>query len=182
MSATELVCAAPSQQRLRRSRSSVAAALQPSTQMVFSSLRPTSRCCWQHLEEGRSSGTSRRDASCAQHQLRRSSISSVAAASAPSQQHQLRRSSISSVAAAAAGDGSVSVYCLATMGHDERSTGAFLEILSAARRTDKLYVSRLFWGRYLPYRVQHPQFWGTLQGTASTTPPINGNAKGVVSV
>ena len=24
-------------------------------------------------------------------------------------------------------------------------------------------------------------FWGTLQGTASTTPPINGNAKGVVS-
>ena len=166
MSATELVCAAPSQQRLRRSRSSVAAALQPSTQMVFSSLRPTSR----------------RDASCAQHQLRRSSISSVAAASAPSQQHQLRRSSISSVAAAAAGDGSVSVYCLATMGHDERSTGAFLEILSAARRTDKLYVSRLFWGRYLPYRVQHPQFWGTLQGTASTTPPINGNAKGVVSV
>ena len=25
-------------------------------------------------------------------------------------------------------------------------------------------------------------FWGTLQGTASTTPPINGNAKGVVSV
>ena len=32
MSATELVCAAPSQQRLRRS--SVAAALQPSTQLV----------------------------------------------------------------------------------------------------------------------------------------------------
>ena len=25
-------------------------------------------------------------------------------------------------------------------------------------------------------------FWGTLQGAASTTPPINGNAKGVVSV
>jgi len=25
-------------------------------------------------------------------------------------------------------------------------------------------------------------FWGTLQGTASTTPPINGKAKGVVSV
>jgi len=25
-------------------------------------------------------------------------------------------------------------------------------------------------------------FWGTLQGTASTTPPINGNASGVVSV
>ena len=24
-------------------------------------------------------------------------------------------------------------------------------------------------------------FWGTLQGTASTTTPINGNAKGVVS-
>ena len=26
------------------------------------------------------------------------------------------------------------------------------------------------------------QFWGTLQGTASTTPPIIGNAKSVVSV
>ena len=36
----------------------------------------------------------------------------------------------------------------------------------------------------VPYRVQpaqHPQFRGTLQGTASTAPPINGNAN-VVSV
>jgi len=66
---------------LRRSSSSVATALQPSTQMVVSSWRPSSRCCWQHPEEGRG-GTSRRDASCAQHQLRRSSISSVAAAAA----------------------------------------------------------------------------------------------------
>ena len=72
---------AASQQQLRRSSSSVAAALQPSTQMVVSSSRPSSRCCWQHLEEGRG-GTSRGDARCAQHQLRRSSISSVAAAAA----------------------------------------------------------------------------------------------------
>ena len=62
MSATELVlrssvaAAAPSQ---------LAAALQPSIQMVVSSSRPSSR-----------------DASCAQHQFRRSSISSVAAAAA----------------------------------------------------------------------------------------------------
>jgi hypothetical protein len=35
----------------------------------------------QHLAEGRG-GTSKRDASCAQHQLRRKSISSVAAAAA----------------------------------------------------------------------------------------------------
>ena len=63
MSATELVL-----------RSSVAAALHPSTQLAVSSSRPSRR-----LEEGRG-GTSRRDASCAQHQLRRSSISSVAAA------------------------------------------------------------------------------------------------------
>ena len=65
MSATELVL-----------RSSVAAALHPSTQLAVSSSRPSRR-----LEEGRG-GTSRRDASCAQHQLRRSSISSVAAAAA----------------------------------------------------------------------------------------------------
>ena len=43
---------------------------------------PPRGAAWQHLEEGRG-GTSRGDASCAQHQLRRSSISSVAAASAP---------------------------------------------------------------------------------------------------
>ena len=36
----------------------------------------SSRCCWQHPEEGRG-GTSRGDARCAQHQLRRSSISST---------------------------------------------------------------------------------------------------------
>ena len=35
------------------------------------------------------------------------------------------------------------------------------------------------WSRKPPYIYV---FWGTLQGTASTTPPINGNAKGVVSV
>ena len=104
MSATELVCAAPSQQRLRRSSdsvaapapsqqrlrrstSSVAAALQPSTQQAVSASRPSLRCCWQHLNEGRG-GTSRRDASCAQHQLRRSSISSVAAASSRSKRRQ----------------------------------------------------------------------------------------------
>jgi len=57
--------------------------------------RPSSRCCWQHLEESRG-GTSRGDASCC-----------CRAASAPSQKHQLRRSSISSVTAASACDGSV---------------------------------------------------------------------------
>ena len=76
MSATELVCAAPSQQRLRRS--SVARS-QQHYNLALNSSRPSSRCCWQHLEEGRG-GTSRGDARCAQHQLRRSSISSVAAA------------------------------------------------------------------------------------------------------
>ena len=58
--------------------------VQPSTQLqllVVSSSRPSSRCCWQYLEEGRG-GTSRGDAKCAQHQLRRSNISSVAAAAA----------------------------------------------------------------------------------------------------
>ena len=52
-----------------------------STGRLASSSRPSWRCCQQHLEEGRG-GTSRGDASCAQHQLRRSSISSVAAAAA----------------------------------------------------------------------------------------------------
>ena len=68
MSATELA-----------RRSSVAAALQQSStqlELVVSSPRPSSRCCWQHLEEGRG-GTSRGDARCAQHQPRRSSIGSV---------------------------------------------------------------------------------------------------------
>jgi hypothetical protein len=114
MSETELVYAAPSQQRLRRSSSSSAAAApQPCTQMIVSSSRPSSRCCWQHLKKGRG-GNSRRDASYAQHQLRRSSIRSVAAAaprggtlrqleegrelraaSAPLQQQQIRCSSTS---------------------------------------------------------------------------------------
>ena len=50
MSATELVCAAPSQQRLRRS--SVARS-QQHYNLALNSSRPSSRCCWQHLEEGR---------------------------------------------------------------------------------------------------------------------------------
>jgi hypothetical protein len=63
MSPTELVFAAPSQQRLRRS---FAAALQPiALNWSFSSCP-----------------SSRGDASCAQHQLRRSSISSAVAAEA----------------------------------------------------------------------------------------------------
>ena len=73
---------APSEQQLRHSSSSASQQhynLQPSTQMVVLSSRPSSRCCWQHLEEGRG-GTSRRDTT---RELR--------AASAPSQQHQLRR-------------------------------------------------------------------------------------------
>ena len=70
MSATELVCAAPSQQRLRRS--SVAAALQPSTQLVVfvASLLEVLR----RLEGGRDLR--------AAYKLRRKSISSVAAAEA----------------------------------------------------------------------------------------------------
>ena len=66
--------------------SSVAAPSQQHYNLVLnwsSSSRPFSRCCWQHLEEGRG-GTSMRDASCAQHQLHRNSISD-----------QLRRSSSS---------------------------------------------------------------------------------------
>ena len=55
-SSNSVAAAAPSQQQLRRSSSSVAAALQPSTQMVVSSSRPSSRCCQQHLEEGRDEG------------------------------------------------------------------------------------------------------------------------------
>jgi hypothetical protein len=74
MSATELVCAAPSQQRLRRS--SVAAPSQQHYNLALNSSRFSSRCCQQHLEEGRG-GTSRGDARCAQHQPRRSSIGSV---------------------------------------------------------------------------------------------------------
>jgi len=76
MSATELVCAAPSQQRLRRS--SVGVALQPSTQLVVfvASL----------LELA---ATSRRDAAAPRGGTRAArSISSVAAASAPSQQQK----------------------------------------------------------------------------------------------
>ena len=104
MSATELMrrssvaAATPSQ---ARSNCSVAASLQPSTQVelvVSTPSRPSSRFCWHHFEEGRG-GTSRRDASCAQHQLRRSSTSSVVAAEG--------------------GDGTVSR-------DDERSTGALL--------------------------------------------------------
>ena len=59
----------------RRSSDSVAAPSQQHYNLALnwsSSSRPSSRCCWQHLEEGRG-GTSRGDASCAQHQLRRSS-------------------------------------------------------------------------------------------------------------
>ena len=67
---SSVTAATPSQQQLRRSSTT---SLQPSTQLVVSSSRPSSRCCWQHLEEGRG-GTSRRDASCAQHHLRRSSM------------------------------------------------------------------------------------------------------------
>ena len=93
MSATELVCAAtPSQQHYNLALN------------WSSSSRPSSRCCQQHLEEGRG-GTSRRDASCAQHQRRRSSISAVAAASAPSQQQK---------------------QATAVSRDDERSTGALL--------------------------------------------------------
>ena len=76
ISATELVCAAPSQQRLRRS--SVAAVLQPSTQLVvfvafLLDVRPAAPRggARRHLEGG--------------PELR--------AASTPSQHHQLRRSS-----------------------------------------------------------------------------------------
>ena len=69
------VCAAPSQQRLRRS--SVTAALQPSTQLVASLLKvllaATRGGTRRHLEGGRA----------------------LRAASASSQQHQLRRSSSS---------------------------------------------------------------------------------------
>jgi len=75
---SSVTAATPSQQQLRRSSTT---SLQPSTQLVVSSSRPSSRCCWQHLEEV-CGGTSRRDASCAQHQLLYSSISSVAAAAA----------------------------------------------------------------------------------------------------
>ena len=67
MSATELICATPSQQRLRLN--SVAAALQPSTQLLS---RPSSRCCC---------STSRRDAAAPRGRTRAArSISSVAAA------------------------------------------------------------------------------------------------------
>ena len=79
MSATELVCAAPSQQRLRRS--SVAAARYNLALNWSSSSCPSSRCYWHSTSRGRD-GASRGGASCAQHQLRRKSISSVAAAEA----------------------------------------------------------------------------------------------------
>ena len=101
---SSVAAATPSQQRLCLSSSSLAAALQLSPQLVVSSSRPSSRCYWTHLEEGRG-GTSRRDTSCAQHQRRRSSISAVAAASAPSQQQK---------------------QATAVSRDDERSTGALL--------------------------------------------------------
>ena len=89
--------------QLRRSSNSVAVALQPSTRMtVVSASRPSSRCCWQHLEEGRG-GISTRDTSCC-----------CRAASAPSQQHQLLRSN------------STQQHATAVSHDDERSTGAFL--------------------------------------------------------
>ena len=69
--------------QLRRSSDSVAAPSQQHYNLALnwsSSSCPSSGCCQQHLEEG-PGGTSREDASCAQHELRRSSISSVAAAS-----------------------------------------------------------------------------------------------------
>ena len=56
---SSIAAATPSQLR----RSSVAAALQPSTQLV-AFLLEVLRCCQQHLEEGRG-GTSRGDARCA---------------------------------------------------------------------------------------------------------------------
>ena len=70
--------------QLRRSSDSVAAAA-PSQQHYNLALNWSSH---RRVPPRGAAGTSRRDASCAQHQLRRSSISSVAAASAPSQQHQ----------------------------------------------------------------------------------------------
>ena len=120
MSATELVlrssvasqrqlrrvaAAAPSQQQLRRSSTTTYV---PSTQMVVSSSRPSSRCCWQHLEEG---------PRCYLEEGRE-----LRAAAAPSQQHQLRRSSSSRRHATA--------VCMAVSCDDERSTGAFLLKLS----------------------------------------------------
>ena len=77
-SATELVCAAPSQQHynLTLNWSSSSHPSLPPRGAAGGAGRSA-----QHLEEGRG-GTSRGDASCAQHQLRRKSISSVAAAEA----------------------------------------------------------------------------------------------------
>jgi len=72
MSAMELVCAAPSQQHYNLALN------------WSSSSRPSSRCCWQHLEEQGRGGTS--TARGGTRATRR--ISSVAAASAPSQQQK----------------------------------------------------------------------------------------------
>ena len=105
MSATELVCAAPSQQQLCRGSNSVAAALQPSNNLALK---------WSSHRRVPPRGAAGRDAAAPRGGTRRHleeghelllprSISSVAAALAPSQQR----------ATAASRD-------------DERSTGAFL--------------------------------------------------------
>jgi len=44
---SSVIAATPSQQQLRRSSTT-----KPGTQILVSSLRPSWRCCWQHLEEG----------------------------------------------------------------------------------------------------------------------------------
>ena len=86
MSATELVCAAPSQQQLCRGSNSVAAALQPSNNLAlkWSSHRrvpPRGAAGSSSRRDAAQPRGSRRDASCARHQLRRSRA-------APSQQQQ----------------------------------------------------------------------------------------------
>ena len=88
MSATELVCAAPSQQRCAQHqlrRSSISSVADATRRMSATELV----CASPSQQRLRRSS----DSVAAPSQQR--SISSVAAASAPSQQHQLRRSSIS---------------------------------------------------------------------------------------
>ena len=144
MSATELVCASPSQQRLRRSSDSVAA--------------PSQQRCAQH-QLRRSSISSAADATrrmsatelvCAapsQQRLRRSSVAAaLRATSAPSQQHQLRRSSISSVAAGS----SISRrrQCPATM---SGRRGSFVEMMF--RQTSPPDIKLSLVQNYSPERV-----------------------------
>ena len=86
---SSVTAATPSQQQLRRSSTT---SLQPSTQLVVSSSRPSSKCCWYNLEDGHRAAAAPRGetraAAAAQHLIRSRSIRCQVCRSSSSRRRQ----------------------------------------------------------------------------------------------